>query len=169
MLILLDHLLAAVHLLSGAAWFGALVYRTFFVDPKAMRFFHEGTEFERYSLDLAHGMRYVVMLALVTCGLSGFVLLGLRWNSSQGWLAFMGIKSGLWIIAFGLFGYISWVFWPKRVFATRTELPRLHRQGFLLAFTMIVIAATGMMLGQLAKSTACLVWIDGWLLAAWPG
>lgn len=152
MLPVLDQLLAAAHLLSGAAWFGALVYRTFFVDPKAMKFFHAGGEFERFSLDLAHGMRYVVMLALVTCGVSGFVLLGLRWDASQSWLTLMGVKTALWVVAFGLFGYISWVFWPKRVFAVGAELPKLRWQGFLLAVTMIVIAATGMISGQLAKS-----------------
>ncbi len=40
---LLDQGLAATHLLSGAAWFGALVYRTAFVDPKALKFLGGGS------------------------------------------------------------------------------------------------------------------------------
>ncbi len=152
MLELTEHLLAAAHLISGAAWFGALVYRTLFVDPKAIKFFKTDGEFERFSLDLAHGMRYVVLLALVTCGGSGFLLLGMRWTPSQEWLTLMGVKTALWVVAFGLFGYISWVFWPKRVFATGDEVKKLRRQGLALTVVMIVIAVAGMALGQWAKS-----------------
>src|SRR5262245_64290303 len=111
---LIEHAIATVHHLSSAAWFGALVYRAFFVDPKALKFFRASAEFERFSLDLAHGMRYVVLLALVTCGLSGFALLGLRWKSADGWLAIMATKVLVWAIAFAFFAYISWVFWPSR-------------------------------------------------------
>jgi hypothetical protein len=148
---MLDRTLAAVHLLSAGAWFGALVYRTFFVDPKAARYFRHGAEFERFSLDLAHGMRLVVLSALLTCGLSGFVLLGLKWQSADGWLTLMAVKGGLWAVAFVLFTYISWVFWPRRVFATPEEWPRARRQGVWLALTMIGIAAAGMVLGQAAR------------------
>lgn len=149
---MLDRTLAAIHLLSAAAWFGALVYRVFVVDPKAGRFFGPGAGFEHFSLDLAHGMRRVVLAAILTCGLSGFVLMGLKWNAAGGWLALMAGKAGLWAIAAALFAYISWVFWPKRVFATADEWPRLRRQGVWLALTMIGIAGLGMVLGQLARA-----------------
>ena len=148
---LIDQLVAAVHHLSAAAWFGALVYRAFFVDPKALKFFRASAEFERFSLDLAHGMRYVVLLALGTCGLSGFALLGLRWHTADAWLAVMAAKVLVGIIAFALFVYISWVFWPRRVFAVGNELPRVRRQGLVLALTMIAIAGLGMVLGQLGQ------------------
>ena len=140
-----------MHHLSAAAWFGALVYRAFFVDPKAFKFFPVGAEFERFSLDLAHGMRFVVLAALLTCGLTGFVLLGLRWNPAHGWLAFMAGKVAIWAVAFALFTYISWVFWPRRVFAVGGELPRIRRQGLVLALVMIGIAGAGMVLGQLGQ------------------
>ncbi len=143
--------LAAIHLLSAAAWFGALVYRAFFVEPKAAKFFQHGAEYERFSLDLADGMRRVVMAALFTCGLSGFIWLGLKWQSDETWLTLMAVKAGLWVIAFALFAYISWVFWPKRVFATADEWPRARRQGFALAVTMIAISAAGMVLGVWAR------------------
>lgn len=145
-----DICVSAVHHLSAAAWFGALVYRAFFVEPKARRFFNGGAEYERFSLELAHGMRYVVMFALATCGLSGFVLIGLKWNSSDSWQALIAGKAGLWIAACALFTYISWVFWPRRVFAIPSEWRRVNRQGFILAVTMIAIAASGFLLGQTA-------------------
>src|SRR3954470_9135713 len=102
---MLEPAVATVHQLSAAAWFGALVYRTFFVDPKALRFLGAGAEFERFSLDLAHGMRGVVLASLLTCGLSGFALMGLRWNSADGWLLLMAGKVALWAAAFAGFAY----------------------------------------------------------------
>lgn len=149
---LVDQAIAAVHHLSAAAWFGALVYRVFFVDPKALKFFHAGAEFERFSLDLADGMRYVVMAALVTCGLSGFLLVGLRWNSNDEWLALMMGKAGLWAIAFALFAYISWVFWPRRVFAVASEWSSVRRQGLIFALMMIALAGLGFVLGQIGEA-----------------
>jgi hypothetical protein len=150
--VILDQALAAVHSLSAAAWFGALVYRAIFVDPKALRFFHAGPEFERFSLHLAHGMRYVVPAALLTCGLSGLALMGFRWSASDGWLALLAGKGGLWAVGFALFGYISWVFWPRRVFAAGTEIGRIRRQGVVLALAMIAIAGLGIVCGQVAQA-----------------
>lgn len=149
---ILNECVSSVHVLSSAAWFGALVYRAFFVEPKASRFFRGSAEYERFSLDLAHGMRYVVMSALIVCGLSGFTLLGLHWNRSEGWLSLMAGKAGLWLVACVLFAYISWVFWPRRVFASEEEWPRVRRQGFILACAMIGIAGVGFVLGQFAQA-----------------
>jgi len=146
-----DECVSAVHHLSAAAWFGALVYRAFFVEPKARRFFNGGAEYERFSLELAHGMRYVVMFALATCGLTGFILLGLKWNSSEAWLSVIAAKTVAWMLACVLFAYISWVFWPRRVFASPGEWAKAHRQGLMLAVTMIAISASGFLLGQAAR------------------
>src|SRR5262249_14199872 len=102
---------------------------------------------------LADGMRYVVLAALLTCGLSGFVLMGLRWDSAlPSWLALMGLKAVLWVSAFAVFAYISWVFWPRRVFATETEVPAVRRQGVVLALVMIALAGLGMVLGQAGQA-----------------
>jgi hypothetical protein len=149
---LFDQALIAIHLLSAAAWFGALVYRTFFVDPKALEFFDDGSGYERFSLDLAHGMRRVVLAALLTSGLSGFALVGLRWSPNDGWLALMIGKAGLWVIAFAVFAYISWVFWPRRVFATADEWVAIRRHGLALSMLMIAIAGLGILLGQLSQA-----------------
>ncbi|MSR53116.1 MAG: hypothetical protein EXS09_07465 [Gemmataceae bacterium] len=149
---ILDECVSAIHHLSAAAWFGALVYRAFFLDPKARRFFDDGAKYERFSLELAHGMRFVVMVALATCGLTGFFLIGSKWNSSDAWVIAILGKTGLWIVACALFAYISWVFWPRRVFAVRSEWPRVHRQGLILTVTMIAIAASGFLLGQTARA-----------------
>lgn len=158
---LLEQVVATAHLVSAAAWFGALVYRTFFVDPKAARFLGGGGEYERFSLDLAHGMRGVVLLALLTCGLSGFVLVGLRWTPADGWLMLVVGKAGLWAVGFAVFAYISWVFWPRRVFATADEWPGVRRQGLVLSLVMIGIAGLGIVLGQLCQAVRAAGWTGG--------
>ena len=149
---LLDQTVAGIHVLSAAAWFGSLAYRAIFVDPKAMRFFRGGSEYERFTLDLAHGMRHVVLAALFVCGLSGFALVGLRWNMSDGWLALVVGKAGLWTVAFAVFAYVSWVYWPRRVFAGAADWFVVRRQGLMLSVLMIAIAGLGIVLGQLSQA-----------------
>jgi hypothetical protein len=149
---LIEHTLAAIHLLSAAAWLGALGYRLFFVDPKALKFLGDGAEYERFALHLADGIRRVVLTALLTCGLSGFGLAGLRWSASDGWLALVAGKTGLWLIAFVTFAYVSWVYWPRRVFATADEWSGIRRQGVQISLAMIAIAGLGIVLGQLCQA-----------------
>ena len=63
----------------------------------------------------------------------------------------MVAKTGLWLIAFALFAYVSWVYWPRRVFATATELAAVRRQGRILTLATIGIAVLGIVLGQLSQ------------------
>ena len=81
-------------------------------------------------------MRYVVLLALFTSGLSGFALMGLR-GGRRGWQTRMAAKAGLWALAFAVFAYVSWVYWPRRVFATKAEWPGVVAQGLALSLVMI--------------------------------
>lgn len=146
-----EHTLAAIHLLSAAAWFGALGYRLFVVEPKVRKFLGPGAEYERFSLTLADGMRPVVLAALLTCGLSGFALAGMRWNLGDRWLGLIAGKVALWAIALAGFAYVSWVYWPRRVFATADEWAGVRRQGLVISLTMIAVAGLGMIFGQLSQ------------------
>lgn len=147
--------LSAAHLLSGAAFFGALVYRTFFVDPRARRFFGRPAEYEGFALRLAHGMRRVVLAALLTCGTSGLALCGVRGpGASAGWWALVGAKGAVWVAAVAAFAYISWVFWPRRLFALESELDAARGRGLVLALAMIALAGLGLLLGQGAAGVA---------------
>src|SRR5262249_17990811 len=97
---------------------------------------------------------YVVVLALTSCGLSGFALMGMRWKADGDWQSMMAVKVGLWAIAVGLFTYISWVYLPRRVFADSTEWPSVRKQGVRLSLVMSAIAALGFVIGQLAHANA---------------
>jgi hypothetical protein len=142
-----------VHGLSGAAWFGAIFYRALVVDGKAHSFFRERREYEHFSTHLAHNMRYFVTAGLLTCGLSGFALLGFRWDgASVPWLALMTAKSAVWLGACGLFTYVSWVHWPWRALAAPDEFARYREQGQRLAYGMVLLAGAGFALGQAARA-----------------
>src|SRR6476620_2339959 len=103
---LLEQFLFWVHGLLAAAWFGGIFYRTLIVDPKAFGYCPDRAGYERFTTHLAHGMRYFVTAGLLTCGLSGFALLGLRWYASNWvWVGLMAAKAAVWLAACGLFTY----------------------------------------------------------------
>jgi hypothetical protein len=145
----LEQLLFWAHGLSAAAWFGAIFYRAAVVDGKALSFFARRSDYEHFSTHMAHNMRYFVIAGLFTCGLSGFALLGLRWDGASGaWLALMAAKSAVWLGAMGLFTYVSWVHWPWRALAAPEEFADYRREGQRLAYAMAALAGTGFALGQ---------------------
>ncbi len=150
---MVEQLLFWVHGLSGAAWFGAIFYRTLVVDAKAFTFFEKRSDYEHFSTHLAHNMRYFVLAGLLICGLSGFALLGLKWDGSNVvWLALMAAKAAVWLAACMLFTYVSWVHWPWRCLAAPVEFAKYRKQGQLLAIGMVVLAGTGFALGQACRA-----------------
>jgi hypothetical protein len=137
------------HGLSGAAWFGAIAYRTFALDRKVAQFFPDPAAHERFSIHLAHNMRYPVWIGLLTCAVSGSMLMGLKWNpASSVWVGLMAAKVIVWLLACGLFCYVSYVFWPARSFASQDEFRGFRRRNFGLSIGMVVLAALGFLLGQ---------------------
>lgn len=151
---LLEQVVFWVHGMSAASWFGAIFYRTLVIDSKAFSYFDDKADYERFSTHLAHGMRYMVTAGLLTCGLSGFALVGLRWDGENGsWLALMLAKAAVWLAAGGLFTYVSWVHWPWRSLAAPHEFAAYRRQGIVLAAAMVILSGTGFLLGQACRLT----------------
>jgi hypothetical protein len=150
---LLEQFLFWVHGLSAAAWFGAIFYRAAVIDNKAFTYFAQRRDYEHFSTHLAHNMRYFVLAGLFTCGLSGFALIGLKWDGQNAaWLMLMFTKAAVWLGALGLFTYVSWVHWPWRALAAPTEFEQYRRDGQRLAYAMVVLAGTGFAFGQAARA-----------------
>ena len=149
---LLEQVAFWVHGVSGAAWFGAIFYRTFVVDSKAFAYFPDRAEYERFTTHMAHGMRFLVIAGLLVCGLSGFALVGLKLDGSNDvWLGLMIAKVTVWLAAGVLFTYVSWVHWPWRSLASPEESRRYRFEGQALAVGMVALTGTGFVLGQACR------------------
>jgi len=69
-------------------------------------------------------------------------------DSAHWWIH--AVKGLLLLGASGIFWYVSWRHWPRRVFATSAELPALQRRLVVLASTMLGLAGIAFALGVLA-------------------
>ena len=151
---LLEQLLFWAHGLSAAAWFGAIFYRTLVVDAKAFGYFPDRADYERFSTHLAHGMRYVVTAGLLTCGLSGFALLGLRWDGSNGaWLGLMAAKAGVWLRRAGCSRTCRGSTGRGGAWRRRTSSRRTAGRGCCWPRGWWLLAGTGFLLGQACRLT----------------
>jgi uncharacterized membrane protein len=139
-------IIAVIHALSSAAWFGAMFYSLTTLHPRARAYFREDSELEEFIATVAQGARWKVLLAFALMGISG-VLLAFLSNWSQTEWYFIAIKSLLWLIALLIFSYGSWSLWPRRIFATPAEVPSFRARFRAIAMSLIIIAAGAIALG----------------------
>lgn len=143
-------LVAVIHAGLAAAWVGGMAYSLFVVQPKVARFYGKDEDSrEALTAVLASGNRWKVLGLIAAIGASGIVL----WLIVDTSLWIHVVKTVLLIVASGIFWYVSWRHWPRRIFATAAERPALQRQLRILATTMLALAATAFALGVLAAHT----------------
>jgi Flp pilus assembly protein TadB len=146
----LTALVAVIHAGLAAAWVGGMAYSLFVVQPKVARFYGKDEDSrEALTAVLASGNRWKVLGLIAAIGASGIVL----WLIVDTSLWIHVVKTVLLIVASGIFWYVSWRHWPRRIFATAAERPALQRQLRILATTMLALAATAFALGVLAAHT----------------
>jgi uncharacterized membrane protein len=143
---------AAMHVLAGAAWFGAMFYSLTVLHPRARRFFGDNAKFEDFIASISQGARWKVLGALGLIAVSGATLMILlvRLGLSRGWWILIGVKIVLFLTALVIFWYASWRLWPMRIFASAEELPGIHRRFAAVGIALILIASASMALGLLA-------------------
>jgi Flp pilus assembly protein TadB len=146
----LTALVAVIHAGLAAAWVGGMAYSLFVVQPKLARFYGKDEDSrEALTAVIASGNRWKVLGLIAAIGASGIVL----WLIVDTSLWIHVVKTVLLIVASGIFWYVSWRHWPRRIFATAAERPALQRQLRILATTMLALAATAFALGVLAAHT----------------
>lgn len=139
---------AIVHAGLAAAWVGGMAYSLFVVQPKLRRYFGPDEDGrEALTMMIASGNRWKVIGLIGAIAVSGLLLLWL--TSSPLWIHL--VKAILLLLATIIFWYVSWRHWPRRVFATRTELPTFQRRLRLLASAMLALTATAFALGITAS------------------
>ena len=139
--------LVIVHAGLAAAWVGGMAYSLFVVQPKVKRYFGADQEGrETLTAVIASGNRWKVLGLIAAIALTGLVLLLV---SRDHWWIHV-VKAALLLVASGIFWYVSWRHWPRRVFATVGEVPALQRRLVVLAGTMLALTGTAFALGVLA-------------------
>lgn len=152
--LLVEGTFLGVHVLGGGVWIGAMVFSVFILQPRAERFFQRDVDFEDFIFSVVHGARWKVFSGIVAILLSGIALAVWPGHSvvddSPLWLSLFATKLALFVLAAGLFIYVSWVLWPRRTFATAEELPGIKRHFFRVGAVMVVANALNMLLGLAA-------------------
>ena len=140
-------LVAIIHAGLAAAWVGGMAYSLFVVQPKLKRYFGPDQEGrETLTAVIASGNRWKVVGLIAAIALSGLVLLLMQ--PEHWWIH--AVKGLLLLCATGIFWYVSWRHWPRRVFATAAEVPALQRRLIVLATTMLGLAGLAFALGVVA-------------------
>jgi uncharacterized membrane protein len=147
----LHTLLAIAHALSSAAWFGAMFYSLTVMQPRAKRFFASDAEFEEFVATVAQGARWSVLAAFAFVAITGvgLIVVARPVPVTKAWLVIVALKVALFALALAIFSYASWQLWPRRIFASPAELPRIRQQFRIVGFALLTIAALSFALGIL--------------------
>ena len=152
--LLAEATLLAVHVLGGGVWVGAMVFSVFILQPRAQLYFVRDADFEGFIFTVVHGARWKVFAGVLAILLSGIALSVWPGHAIRAddplWLALYGTKLLAFVLAAGLFVYVSWVLWPKRTFATAEELPAIKQHFFRVGAVMVIANALNMLLGVAA-------------------
>lgn len=144
-------LIVGVHVLGGGVWIGAMAFSVFVLHPRAERFFAGSSTFEDLLFTVVHGARWKVVAGIAAIVGSGVALALLRSGpAGAAWDAIVVAKVALLGVSLALFCHVSWVLWPRRVFASPGELPAIRRRFRVVGMVMIACNAINMGLGILA-------------------
>lgn len=141
------------HVVVGALWLGAMAYSLVVVQPRLARLAGSAVAAEDSYRELAAGNRWRVVGLLVALGGSGGVLVAFiagDTEQSTAWWGLMVAKAALFVTAGGLFWWVSWRGWPRRVFALQVELPAQQRRFRQVAVTLLAVVGAGFVLGVVA-------------------
>lgn len=145
-------LILGVHVLGGGVWIGAMGFSVFVLHPRAERFFSRSSEFEDFVFTVVHGARWKVVAGIAAIVASGALLTARRAATGGPWPALVAAKVALLVASLGLFVYVSWALWPRRVFAGADELPAVRRRFWWVGVAMITCNTLNVGLGVLAHA-----------------
>jgi hypothetical protein len=146
--------LVLAHAGAGALWLGAMAYSLFVVQPRlAAMFDADPVRIEDAHRELAQGNRWpvVAMIGLLWLTGIGLVLVSAG-GAERWWWAGVGLKAALLAAATGVFWWVSWRAWPRRVFALPAELPALQQRFRLAALSMFGLVGMAFVVGLLGAA-----------------
>ena len=144
--------LILVHLGVGAGWLGGMLYSLFVVQPRVPRVLPDPTRAEELYRELGAGNRWRVVGLIAALALSGLLLLVyVQSGHSVLWWVVVAAKVLLLAAASGLFWWVSWRGWPRRVFALPEELPAEQARFRRVALAMAGLVGLAFVLGVAAS------------------
>ncbi|MGH3647919.1 MAG: hypothetical protein ACRDTM_12185 [Micromonosporaceae bacterium] len=147
-------LLVLTHLGVGGLWLGAMAYSLTVAQPRITRLFDSPAGAENAYRKLASGQRWRVVGLLGLLAGSGIALAYVVEPRPVGWWLLIAAKTVLFGVAAGLFWWVSWRGWPRRVFALPDELPELQRRFRRVAVGLAGCVGTAFVLGVAAAQLA---------------
>lgn len=143
----MSFLLLVVHLGAAVAWLGAMGYSLFVVQPRIARALPDPVRAEELYRELGAGNRWPVVGLIAVLAVSGAGLIIVHDGRSYGWWLAVGGKALLLAAAAGLFWWVSWRGWPRRVFALPAELPGEQARFRRVALVMVTLIGLAFGLG----------------------
>lgn len=140
-----------VHLGAAVAWLGSMTYSLFVVQPRITRAVPEPGRAEEIYRELGAGNRWPVVGLISLLALSGAGLIIVQDGRSSGWWLAVAGKALLLAAASGLFWWVSWRGWPRRIFALPAELPAHQARFRRVALAMVTIVGVAFGLGVIAS------------------
>lgn len=147
-------LLVLTHLGVGGLWLGAMAYSLTVAQPALTRLFPRPETAEEAYRELAAGNRWRVVGLLAALGGSGAALALLAGPKPLAWWLLIAAKTALFLLAAGLFWWVSWRGWPRRLFALPEELPPLQRRFRRVAVALAACVGAAFVLGAAAATLA---------------
>jgi hypothetical protein len=140
--------LVVTHAGVGALWLGSMAYSLFIVQPRLALITGDPASVENAQRELAARNRWPVVGLIAALWLTGAGLVAVAGPGADAtWWAVVTGKAVLLAVATGLFWWVSWRGWPRRVFALPPELPGLQRRFRAVAVTMFVLVGAAFVAG----------------------
>jgi hypothetical protein len=146
----MSFLLLVVHLGIAVVWLGSMGYSLFVVQPRIARAVPDPVRAEDIYRELGAGNRWPVVGLIAALTLSGAGLVIVHDGRSYGWWLAVAGKVLLLGAASGLFWWVSWRGWPRRVFALPAELPAEQARFRRVALAMVMLVGAAFGLGVVA-------------------
>jgi uncharacterized membrane protein len=143
--------LVLIHVLAASVWLGAMVYSFAVLHPRARAFFEGSPRFEEFIAFVAAGARWKVLFGCAVIAGTGVALFCMHRDASSTWQTCMFAKAVLFIIAVGIFAYVSWVAWPARILASPSEIPAFQKRFRIIAFCLICLVTLCFVLSVFAR------------------
>lgn len=149
---MLPALLSIAHIWIAALWLGGTWFSLISLHRRGPRLFTDEAEFERVIAGLTRGNRWLLLAAASGLALTGGLMWALVEADAALWSTLIAAKLALLLGNVAIVAWVSWIIWPRRLFALPAELPAIRRRQSQLRVATVVFLAANIALGVAAHA-----------------